>query len=81
MMITTIFSLAEIFNLHIVAEGVETGEQFRLLLEHDCKIFQGFYFAKPMNEKDFEVHVLRQIIKKVNSQLNTKKEKNQKLAI
>jgi len=58
-MITTIFTLAKIFDLKVVAEGVETGEQFRFLLEHDCHIFQGYYFAKPMNRSDFEVHLLR----------------------
>ena len=58
-MITTIFTLAKIFDLKVVAEGVETGEQFRFLLEHDCHIFQGYYFAKPMKRSDFEVHLLR----------------------
>lgn len=73
MMITTIFSLADIFDLHIVAEGVETGEQFRLLQEHNCKIFQGYYFAKPMKKEDFEVYLLRQKIKQVNENLQLQK--------
>jgi len=81
MMITTIFSLAKIFNLQVVAEGVETGEQFRMLLEHNCKIFQGFYFAKPMKEEDFEIHLFRHKIKKVNAELTIKKENNRKLVI
>lgn len=81
MMITTIFSLADIFNLHIVAEGVETGEQFRLLQAHKCKIFQGYYFAKPMKKEDFEIHLLRQKIKKVNTEITVKKENNRKLVM
>jgi len=81
MMITTIFSLANIFNLTVVAEGVETGEQFRILLEHDCKIFQGYYFAKPMKQEDFEIHLFRHKIKKVNTELNNKKEINRQLVI
>jgi diguanylate cyclase (GGDEF)-like protein len=81
MMIKTIFSLADIFNLSVVAEGVETGEQFRLLMEHKCHIFQGFYFAKPMKEEDFEIHLFRDKIKKVNTELSIKKEMNRKMVI
>jgi len=58
-MITTILSLANIFNLNVVAEGVETGEQFRFLLDHECHIFQGFYFAKPLRRDDFEILLMR----------------------
>ena len=60
MMVSTIISLANIFDLKIVAEGVETGEQFRFLLEHGCGIFQGFYFSKPLKEEDFEIYLQRQ---------------------
>ncbi|HHD78734.1 MAG TPA: bifunctional diguanylate cyclase/phosphodiesterase [Epsilonproteobacteria bacterium] len=81
MMIKTIFSLAKIFNLNVVAEGVETGEQFRLLLEHECHIFQGFYFSKPMIQEDFEIYLFRNKIKKVNTALKSKKEMNRKMII
>ncbi|MCR5763832.1 MAG: EAL domain-containing protein [Treponema sp.] len=37
----------------IVCEGVETESQYRLLEKMDCDYIQGFYFAKPMNKKDF----------------------------
>jgi len=58
-MITSIFTLANIFDLKVVAEGVETGAQFRFLLEHNCPIFQGYYFAKPMPKSDFVIHYIR----------------------
>ena len=80
-MIKTIFTLAKIFNLRVVAEGVETGEQFRFLLKHDCHIFQGFYFARPMVEADFEIFLFRDKVQKVNMELNIKKELNNKLII
>ncbi len=67
MMITTILSLAKIFNLNIVAEGVETGEQFRFLLEQGCHFFQGYYFAKPMKSDDFVIHYMRQRASKENT--------------
>ncbi len=60
MMISTILSLANIFNMRIVAEGVETGEQFRFLLERNCNIFQGYYFSKPLKQEDFEIHLQKQ---------------------
>ena len=64
MMVETIFSLAKIFNLKIVAEGVETGEQYRLLIAYGCSIFQGYYFAKPIEMEDFELLLRRNRMKK-----------------
>lgn len=81
MMIKTIFSLADIFGLSVVAEGVETGEQFRLLLAYGCHIFQGYYFSKPMLQEDFEIYLFRSKIKKVNRKLKIKKEINRKMII
>ena len=37
-------------NLKVVAEGVETKEQFELLKSIDCDYFQGYYFAKPQKD-------------------------------
>ena len=54
LMITTILSMARIFGLKTVAEGVETEEQFQFLLKNNCDIFQGFYFSKPLSKELFE---------------------------
>ncbi len=54
MMVSTILSLADIFDLKVVAEGVETKEQFSFLLSKNCNIFQGFYFSKPLEREKFE---------------------------
>ncbi|MET7014909.1 bifunctional diguanylate cyclase/phosphodiesterase, partial [Uliginosibacterium flavum] len=40
--------LAKNLKLDIVAEGVETEEQARLLRELGCPIFQGYLFARPL---------------------------------
>ena len=53
-MVETILHIAKIFNLIVVAEGVETEEQKQFLNEHDCKIFQGFLFSKPISKDEFE---------------------------
>ncbi|MEA3434813.1 MAG: EAL domain-containing protein [Campylobacterota bacterium] len=55
LMITTILSMAKIFNLKTVAEGIETEDQFKFLLENGCDIFQGYYFSKPLSKGDFEL--------------------------
>ncbi len=55
LMITTILSMAKMFNLKTVAEGVETEEQFKFLLENGCDIFQGYYFSKALRKEKFEL--------------------------
>jgi len=52
-MIITILNMAKIFNLKVVAEGVETAEQFTFLQQNHCHYFQGFYFSKPLSSEDF----------------------------
>lgn len=41
-------------DLSVVAEGVETREQFEQLREIGCDYVQGYYFAKPMPCGEFE---------------------------
>ena len=53
-MVKTILNMAKIFNLKVVAEGVETAEQLSFLQENNCHIFQGYYFSKPLTYGDFE---------------------------
>ncbi|MAG13070.1 MAG: GGDEF domain-containing protein [Spirochaetales bacterium] len=45
--IKTIIDLATSLGLEVVAEGVETEEQFSQLLENECHYFQGYLFSKP----------------------------------
>lgn len=53
-MIITILNMAKIFDLKVVAEGVETKEQLSFLHENSCHIFQGYYFSKPLVDNDFK---------------------------
>lgn len=48
-----IVNIAQELNLDLIAEGVETLEDINNLQEIGCKKAQGYYFAKPMNAKDF----------------------------
>jgi EAL domain-containing protein (putative c-di-GMP-specific phosphodiesterase class I) len=46
--VRTIVELARVLGMSVVAEGIETIEQYRLLREMGCRYGQGFLFAKPM---------------------------------
>jgi EAL domain-containing protein (putative c-di-GMP-specific phosphodiesterase class I) len=43
----TIISIGQKFGLDVIAEGVETQEQFEKLRSIGCNLFQGYLFAKP----------------------------------
>ena len=44
----TIITLGKSLGLQIIAEGVETIEQLTFLKQHDCDIYQGYYFSRPI---------------------------------
>jgi len=46
----TITVLAQALNMSLIAEGIETEEQLKLLQKLGCSKGQGFLFAKPMPE-------------------------------
>ena len=46
-------SMIQRLDLKIVAEGVETEEQKNALTRMGCEYLQGYYFSKPLPEKDF----------------------------
>lgn len=46
-------ALSKKLNMNIVAEGIETKEQYEFLLNSNCDVFQGYYFNKPMNSDEF----------------------------
>ena len=50
--IKLILGLSRDFGSEVIAEGVETPEQLRLLQDLDCPDVQGFYFAHPMTAED-----------------------------
>ncbi len=55
-MVVTILNLAKILKLNIVAEGVETIEQLDFLLNHDCHIFQGYFYSRPLPKAQFDAY-------------------------
>lgn len=49
-----VLRLSSDLGLFSLTEGVETEDQYKMLNEMGCNLFQGYYFAKPMSVKDYE---------------------------
>ena len=43
-----VITMAHGLNLKTIAEGVEEPQQSQFLLKHNCDIFQGYYYARPL---------------------------------
>jgi EAL domain-containing protein (putative c-di-GMP-specific phosphodiesterase class I) len=50
----TIIDLAHNLGFKVVAEGVETKEQYDFIFNHKCDAFQGYYYSKPLTAEEFE---------------------------
>ncbi len=46
--VRTIVELARVLGMDVIAEGIETADQYRLLHEMGCRYGQGYLFAKPL---------------------------------
>lgn len=53
LLVSTIITMAKKLGLNVVAEGVETQEQFALLHEQGCPEFQGYLYSKPLPAEEF----------------------------
>ncbi|MES9964605.1 MAG: EAL domain-containing protein [Candidatus Sedimenticola sp. 20ELBAFRAG] len=59
-LVSTIISLARNFDMHIIAEGVETPEQADTLRGLGCNYGQGYHFARPLTEEQVQELLLQQ---------------------
>ena len=57
--IRTIIMLAHNLKLDVIAEGVETAEQYAQLSALGCQFAQGFFFSRPVNSSD-AAHLIQQ---------------------
>ncbi|MCH2055394.1 MAG: EAL domain-containing protein [Thalassotalea sp.] len=51
--VRSIIEMAHKLDITVVPEGVEEVEQVTCLKDLACDLVQGFYYAKPMSERDF----------------------------
>lgn len=52
--VRTIILMARNLGIELVAEGVETAEQARQLVQHECPVMQGYFWARPMTAAALE---------------------------
>jgi EAL domain-containing protein (putative c-di-GMP-specific phosphodiesterase class I) len=57
--VCTIAAMANTLELNVIAEGVETKEQYMQLQKSGCRHYQGYLFGKPMPIEEFN-HKLKQ---------------------
>ena len=53
-----IIQLSEDLGIFSLTEGVETKDQLAMLSDMGCKLFQGYYFSKPLPMTEFEQYYL-----------------------
>jgi diguanylate cyclase (GGDEF)-like protein/PAS domain S-box-containing protein len=53
-LVGSIIDMAHALELHTVAEGVETGEQLRILRELRCATGQGYLFSPPLTPQELD---------------------------
>ena len=51
--VTSVSRMAKWLNIPMLAEGVETKEQFDFLVSVGCAYIQGYYFSRPVPEEEF----------------------------
>ncbi|WP_070151918.1 putative bifunctional diguanylate cyclase/phosphodiesterase [Sphingobium phenoxybenzoativorans] len=49
----SIIALGRGLGIPVLAEGVETQDEFAWLRRHGCELFQGYYFSRPLPAADF----------------------------
>lgn len=61
--VSNIKDIAKTLGMDIVIEGVETKEQFNILSDIGCDLFQGYYFSRPILLDDFKELIEKNSIK------------------
>ena len=52
-LVGAVISMGKSLNHHVIAEGVETAEQYAFLLDQKCDEGQGYYFSRPVAAEAF----------------------------
>lgn len=65
--VQTIITMGKNLGLNVIAEGVETEEQKKLLNESGCHAFQGYLFSKPVHINDFENYLEKNDLEIISS--------------
>lgn len=56
-LVEIMIDIARLLEVPVIAEGVETEEQMKLLKGIGCDVIQGYYFSRPVPAQEFEKHI------------------------
>jgi len=60
-LVALILDIAKYLRVTVVAEGVETEEQLKILREGGCDLVQGYYFSRPLPPEEFEQLIVKHL--------------------
>ncbi len=69
--VTAISRMSKWLNVPMLTEGVETKEQYDFLRSIGCSYIQGFYFSRPVPERDFTDLVAMEEITAIDEPIET----------
>ena len=58
--VQAVILIAKSMKIEVIAEGVETQNQQKFLIENGCNLSQGYFYSKPLKIKEFEKFVMKQ---------------------
>ena len=61
-LVEMILGIANDLQVPVIAEGVETETQYKLLKEMGCELVQGYYFSRPLPAVDFEKNIIEETL-------------------
>jgi EAL domain-containing protein (putative c-di-GMP-specific phosphodiesterase class I) len=56
---TAMISLGQKLHMRVIAEGVETAEQYEFLADNKCDEIQGFHFSRPVEPTELAAMLRR----------------------
>lgn len=62
--LASVIQMADRLGMPVIAEGVETEEQKRLLHRIGCRYVQGFYYERPIPQQEYEARYIYRVKKK-----------------
>ena len=60
MLVKSIIMLSHNLGFDVIAEGIETQEQYDFLVKNGCQLGQGFYFCRPMSGEEMTKYIAEQ---------------------
>ena len=62
--LTSIVEMAKKLNISVICEGVENYSQSKFLSNIGCDMIQGYYYSKPLSQKNFALYLANHMSEK-----------------